>query len=240
MPLPPFLSRFMPGEITITSPLVSLIGVNLVTIVFAILGNWDLASVIFIYWAQSVMIGIFAFLSILFTDTSAIADTMAENPAVPGAVLGGPGPVRTLQAALLKLFLAGFFAVHYGAFHAGYFFFITDFSLFGPVSFDDPGILVSCGLFLAIHAWSFLFYRKRGKAAALGMMTQFMEPYARIFPMHLTIIFGSFIILGLQSFGITTTLPVLVFFLVLKTVADIAAHLKKHAVPEGQVSLPFG
>jgi hypothetical protein len=233
MPLPPFPARFMPGETTITSPLVSLIAVNLVTIVFAIMGNWDLASVIFIYWAQSVIIGIFAFLSILFVDTSAIADTMAENPAVPGAVLGSPAPVRKLQAAFLKLFLAGFFAVHYGAFHAGYLFFITGFSLFGPVSYDDPGILISVGLFLAIHAWSFLFYRKSGKAAALGMMTQFMEPYARIFPMHLTIIFGSFIILGLQFFGITTTLPVLVFFLVLKTVADISAHVKKHAGPEG-------
>lgn len=233
MPRPPFLARFMPGQTTFNSPLVSLIAVNLVTIVFAIVGNWDLATVIFIYWAQSVIIGIFACLSILFVDTAALADTMAEHPAVPGAVSGSPAPARRILAGLLKLFLAGFFAVHYGTFHAVYFFFITDFSLFGPVSYTDPGILVSIGLFFALHAWSFFFYRKRGTAAALGMMTQFTEPYARIFPMHLTIIFGSFIILGLQFFGITTTLPVLVFFLVVKTIADISAHIKKHAVPKG-------
>jgi hypothetical protein len=235
MPLPPILGRFMPGETTITSPLVSLVAVNLVTIVFAVIGNWDLATVIFLYWAQSVIIGVFACLSILITDTSAIADGILEKTPVSVS----PAPARKVLAFTFKLFLAGFFAVHYGTFHAVYFFFIAGSGIFGPVSYSDPGITLSCGLFFAIHAWSFLFHRKRGTEGAREMMTQFMEPYARIIPMHLTIIFGSFIILGLQFFGITTTLPVLVFFLLLKTLADVSAHIKKHAVPEEKSDQPL-
>ena len=46
--------------------------------------------------------------------------------------------------------------------------------------------------------------------------------------MHLTIIFGSIVILALGVFGITSTLPVLVLFLLLKTYSDITAHLIKH------------
>jgi hypothetical protein len=229
MPAPPFLSRILPGEITLTPPLVSLVAANLLTIVLAVLGNWDLATVVFIYWAQSVIIGIFAFLSILFTDTSAMADGITQTT----TLWDGSKTVRKGNAGTFKVLMAGFFAIHYGGFHLGYYFFIVGSGIFGPVNFSDPGIVISCGLFFAIHAYSFLYNRKRGKAAAADMMMQFMGPYDRILPMHLTIIFGSFIILGLGFFGITSVTPVLVLFLLLKTYADVAGHLKKHLlIPE--------
>jgi hypothetical protein len=50
--------------------------------------------------------------------------------------------------------------------------------------------------------------------------------------MHLTIIFGSMVIMVLELLGITTTLPVLVLFLLLKTYSDISAHLIKHEQEE--------
>jgi hypothetical protein len=50
--------------------------------------------------------------------------------------------------------------------------------------------------------------------------------------MHLTIIFGSIVIFALEVFGITSTMPVLVLFLVLKTYSDITAHLIKHEKEE--------
>ena len=232
MTVPPFLARILPGEITLTPPLVSLIAGNLLTIVLAVLGNWDLATVVFIYWAQSVIIGIFAFLSILFTDTSAMADGITETTTLPD----GSKLVRKGNPGTFKVLMAGFFAFHYGFFHLIYFFFIVDSGIFGPVGFSDPGIANSCGLFFAIHAYSFLYHRQRGKAAVADMVMQFMEPYDRILPMHLTIIFGSFIILGLGFFGITTVTPVLVLFLLLKTYADVAGHLKKHLLIPEQLS----
>ena len=195
----------------------------------AVLGNWNLATVVFIYWAQSVIIGIFAFFSILFTDTSAMADRITETTTMPD----GTKVVRKGNPGTFKVMMAGFFALHYGAFHLIYYFFIVGSGIFGPVGFSDPGIVISCGLFFAIHAYSFLYHRQRGKAAVADMMVQFMGPYDRILPMHLTIIFGNFIIIGLGLFGITTVTPVLVLFLLLKTYADVAGHLKKHLlIPE--------
>jgi hypothetical protein len=46
--------------------------------------------------------------------------------------------------------------------------------------------------------------------------------------MHLTILFGSVVVLLLQLAGIKTVMPVLVLFLVLKTYADLAMHMRKH------------
>jgi hypothetical protein len=56
----------------------------------------------------------------------------------------------------------------------------------------------------------------------------FFRPYNRIIPMHMTIIFGSIVVLVLQLLGFTTVLPVLVLFLILKTYMDIRMHLRKH------------
>jgi len=51
----------------------SLIFANVVTIMLAILGNWDLTTVLFIYWSQSVIIGLFAVISMLGADTVTLA-----------------------------------------------------------------------------------------------------------------------------------------------------------------------
>jgi len=46
--------------------------------------------------------------------------------------------------------------------------------------------------------------------------------------MHLTVLFGSIVIFVLEVIGITSTIPVLVLFLLLKMYSDIKAHIIKH------------
>jgi hypothetical protein len=50
--------------------------------------------------------------------------------------------------------------------------------------------------------------------------------------MHLTIIFGSFVMFALHVIGINASLPVLVLFLLLKTYTDLDMHQQKHAGEE--------
>jgi hypothetical protein len=69
----PGLARIVPGDIQFTPPVISLLFANLVTIVLAIAGHWDVATVMFIYWAQSVIIGIFTVITLLGIDTSALS-----------------------------------------------------------------------------------------------------------------------------------------------------------------------
>jgi Family of unknown function (DUF6498) len=224
MQFPGPLSGVLPGDLIHNFPLVSLIFVNLVTIVLAIIGNWDAATVMFIYLTQSLIIGFFTVVSLLTADTATLAAELEK----PIREQGGAATVTPRFAFFYQCFLAGFFTLHYGLFHWGYYSFIAESGLFGTVNLSDPGIWLSCGLFLANHLYSYITFRHDGPKGAGYINEQFFTPYRRIIPMHLTIIFGSIVIFVLQVIGITSTLPVLVLFLVLKTYSDITAHLMKH------------
>jgi len=225
---PVIITRVIPGDLLHNFPVLSLIFANLVTIVLAILGNWDLATVMFIYWAQSIIIGIFSVISILSADT----DAMRANLQKPIDERGGTDKITPGFARFYLCIMAGFFSLHYGLFHWGYYTFIVESGIFGTVNFADPGIWISCGLFFANHIYSHMTYRHKGPKDFRYVNEQFFTPYRRIIPMHLTIIFGSIVILALGIFGITSTLPVLVLFLLLKTWSDITAHLIKHEQEE--------
>ena len=228
MVLIPGLSRILPGEITVTPPVISLLFANIVTIVLAIVQHWDLATVMFIYWAQSIIIGIFTVIALLSADNASLASDLGK----PIRERGGSGTISTRHVRAYTCLLAGFFTLHYGLFHWGYYAFIVESGIFGSVNFLDPNIWFSCGLFFANHLYSHITYRYEGPKGAGYINEQFFRPYQRIIPMHLTIIFGSIVVFALQVFGIDATMPVLVLFLLLKTRSDISAHLAKHAHEE--------
>jgi hypothetical protein len=228
MQFPAIVGRILPGEVIHDFPVLSLILANAVTIVLAILGNWDLTTVLFIYWSQSVIIGIFAVISMLGADTAALAADLDKPLKDPGRTQR----CSTRHVWLYKSSLAGFFALHYGLFHWVYFSFLVESGIFGPVNFSDPGIWLSCGLFFANHLYSHIRYRHEGPRGTGFIGEEFFSPYQRIIPMHMTIIFGSIVVTALQIFGIESTLPVLVLFLLLKTRSDISAHRIKHAQKE--------
>lgn len=227
MQLSSLTPRILPGNFIHDLPLLSLISANLITIVLAIWGNWDLATVMFSYWVQSVMIGVFTALSLL------TAGSAREWPAPPA---GDPGQatIAALQkySSILGRFgLTLFFIVHYGIFHLVYFMFIVGSGLFGPVNFSEPGLYLSCGLFFCNHLYSFIAHWNVHIRETGG--DDFIAPYHRILPMHMTIVFGSMAIFALQDAGISSTMPVLGLFLLLKTWADCAAHIARHAPQAG-------
>ena len=225
MTLPSPLSRIVPGEIEFTPPLISLLFANLVTIVFAVLNHWDAATVMFIYWAQSVIIGFFAVLTLLslkITDVEMTGKTSS----------GKKDPPRKLSRREIlfgKAIIAGFFTLHYGFFHWAYYSFIVDSGLFGPVETGSTGILLTCGLFFVNHLYSYFYHRKNQWQGFDAVSDLFIGPYQRIIPMHVTIVFGGIILLILQMVGIDATLAVLVIFLLFKTWADLGGHIQKHA-----------
>ena len=221
---PVIITRIIMEDLIHNYPVVSLIFANLITIGLAILGSWDAATVMFVYWAQSVVIGIFSVISILGADT----ENLLKNLQKPIDEQGGTGKVTSRFTWTYKCILAGFFTLHYGLFHWGYYSFIVGSAIFGTVNFADPGIWLSCALFFANHLYSYITYRHKGAKDYRYVNEQFFSPYRRIIPMHLTIIFGSVFLLGLEVLGITTTLPVLVLFLLLKMYSDISAHLIRH------------
>jgi len=228
MQFPAPLSRVFPGDLLHNIPVISLIFANVVTIVLAVIGGWDLATVLFVYWAQSIIIGIFSVISLLGADTA----TLQADLKKPIDERGGSEKISSRFVWFYKCMLAGFFCLHYGLFHWGYYAFIVESGFFGTVNFSDPNIWLSCALFFANHLYSHITYRHEGPKGSGYINEQFFTPYRRIIPMHLTIIFGSIVIFVLAVAGIPSTLPVLVLFLLLKMYSDISAHLIKHYMEE--------
>lgn len=196
--------------------LFSLILSNLITIGFAFALNLDIMTILWVYWCQSVIIGLFNFFRIL----------SLKNFSSRGLKVNGRG-VETTSA--IKVMLAFFFAFHYGFFHLIYAFFLGAFTfanmtgttLLSASAFGYIGFMAF--IFFANHLFSFLYNLKKdvGKQNIGRVMAY---PYARIIPMHLTIIFGGmFLVTGAGG-------PiVLVFFLGLKTLADVAMHFSEHS-----------
>jgi hypothetical protein len=184
------------------APLLSLLVANGITIALALVQDWSLGTVLAVYWFQSVTIGLFTVVRLL------------------GVPPGADGRGRFQGVAL-----AGFFALHYGLFHLVYLVFIATFAFTGMYGFADPlGIALGCTVFFLNHLVSYLWYRPREAEAPMQI---FAEPYARIVPMHLTIIAGGFVTALLP--GAPGSRLVLLLFLLLKTGADVVAHQKKHA-----------
>jgi hypothetical protein len=153
------------------------------------------ATVIWIYWIQSVIIGIFNFLDIL---------TIKNYDKNEFRMNSKPGTTDS------KGCTAWFFLLHYGAFHFAYFFFLA-FKYLGQAN----GRMVMLGT-AAFFIESIISFRRKKEIEAqkkFNLGTLFFLPYLRIIPMHLTIIFPAFM-----------NWKPSIFFLLLKTLADVILY----------------
>jgi hypothetical protein len=230
---------------------------NLLTIVFAVAFGWSLMTMLWGYWLQSVIIGVFAFLQLLRMALGGgfSVPTAASSKHFTGAASSAIVIAPKAKSKQMPITTAFFFAFCYGFFHLIYAVFLSSFSrtdIFGgllgfaagfPVSeiqqqspfpafgsTDVSGILLMGLLFFSAHLYSFLKnYIFDKKETEPNITIVFFEPYSRILPMHLTIIFGGFIAMLSAGLGIGfAEEAILVLFMLLKTYVDIDAHNKKH------------
>jgi hypothetical protein len=162
-----------------------------------------------VYWFQSITIGFFNFIRIL----------QLKEFSTEGFKINGQ-PVQPTQST--KIFTAFFFLFHYGFFHFVYLIFLLT-GTFAKVYGNGPNfiglkhIFLTALLFFINHLFSYFYNRPRDtKKQKIGSLMFY--PYARIIPMHLTIIF---------SFSFGGALPL---FLMLKTFADGIMHVVEHNV----------
>lgn len=183
-----------------------LIVANLFTLVVALVEQWELSFVMWIYWGQSVVIGYFNWKRMRsLKQFSTEGFTMNDSP-VP--------PTKEGQRRI-----STFFAVHYGFFHAGYLaFLISDKNDLSVLNIF--GMLVCIIVFFFNHRLSFRHNLKNDLKKKPNIGTMMFFPYARILPMHLTIILG-------DQFS-DAAKNGLLFFLMLKTVSDWIMHVIEH------------
>lgn len=195
-----------------------LVVANACTIYYALTEHWSLVVLMLVYWGQSIIIGLFNFLRIL----------QLKNFSTSGFKINWREALATYGT---KMFVAFFFLVHYGFFHVIYFIFI--FSYFSgvggwgvapsiPVQASFLAIGVSVLIFFINHAFSFFYNRKADESVRRNIGEVMFSPYARIVPMHATILLGFN-----PAFGASGTFA-LPLFLVLKAVMDVVMHYAEH------------
>jgi hypothetical protein len=187
---------------------------NVIVVAFAINEQWNLVTLLWIYWAQSVIIGVFTVFKILdLTRFSTDGFYINDQPVAPTE--------RT------KRFTAHFFALHYGIFHLMYFGFLAGYTFFGFGTAPPLGtaaasaffILTSVALFFANHLYSYLHNREQERKLKRNIGSMMFLPYARIIPMQLSLVLGAILVDQVA----------LILFLALKTIADVIMHVAEHA-----------
>jgi hypothetical protein len=206
MPVIPTIRHLFGGPTSGRDPSAwSLLAANLIAIGLALWERWDLAPLIWIYWSQSCIIGWFNFARILSLKEFSTENFKINNR--PAA------PTKGTQ-----LFTAFFFLVHYGTFHLVYLVFLQKQR---PLEVSDHGpVLICIGIFFVNHLFSFLHNLEGDRRQKRNIGKLMFFPYARIIPMHLTIILGAEVAGGPS---------VLLLFLILKTVADLVMHGVEHS-----------
>ncbi|MES2329091.1 MAG: DUF6498-containing protein [Bacteroidota bacterium] len=160
------------------------------------------STVVWIYWFQSITIGLFNFLELLTIKDETLTTDRAHTK--PGS-------------ALLSNWSAWFFLFHFGIFHLVYcVFLMIDF---GVRSINKTILLTGISAFFLECVINFIRHKRRERTTTVNFGVLFFLPYLRVIPMHLMIILPAF-------FGWKPSL----LFLVLKTFMDILSFSLYHHI----------
>jgi hypothetical protein len=185
--------------------IIPLVIANLSPLYGVLFEDWSIFQVMFLFWSETAIIGLFSAFKLI-------------------KVIGP-----------LAIVAIPFFSFHFGMFMFGHLTFI--YTMFGTgtnySSFIPPlslileslnGLELSILLLFISHGISFYVnFIQKGEYLLAKENKQAISPYGRVVVMHLTIIFGGWIILGLHS-----PVGALVLLVIGKIVLDINSHLRAH------------
>ncbi len=183
-----------------------LIGANCVPLIGVLFFRWRLSEVMVLFWAESAVIGFYNVLKLVKVDKWG------------------------------TLFTAPFFIGHYGGFMTGHFLFIYYFFVLGlPTKTVEEHVLTAlANLFIPLWPALLALFFSHGVSYVVNFLGQkeyekmttkqlMNDPYKRIVIMHLTIIFGGWLIMLFK-----TSLPALVLLIIFKIVVDLNGHRNEH------------
>ena len=157
----------------------ALIGFNVVLIIQYRQDVKEYTTIIWLYWCQSVLIGLFNFVDML--------TLRSENISVENMTINDR-PATVKQA---KGCLPWFFLIHYGGFHIGYMIFLfVDFKI---TDIDFSSFKWSLLALAISYVFFFIQNKIRYSHIKRSIAAIFFTPYLRIVPMHLTILLPKFL-----------------------------------------------
>lgn len=208
----------------------ALITMNLIPLFGVMALDWDVGTIILLYWLENVVIGLLNIVKIISCrgDLPRARATVANNRLIPTDQNSDDRPRRFLGGLI---FLAVFFSFHYGMFCMGHYMFIESAFEDLPRLADIPSALFSGFLFWSLlgltlsHIVSMIvnFYGK-GEYLTCSPNSQMFMPYTRIVVLHMVIIFS-----GTLAVMFEEGLAMLILLVAIKTCVDLAAHQVEHS-----------
>lgn len=187
--------------------IIPLIIVNLIPLIGVLFLDWSLFQVLFLYWTESGVIGVYNIFKLI--KVSGWASVLV----VPFFIIH-----YGMFMGIHLMFLVGFFG---SGLNSNSFFpsFEVLTSLFRTVAVPTMILVISHGI---SFFWNFIGHREYEHTNG---PTQMNAPYKRIVIMHLTIIFGAWVVVAFKE-------PILgvVLLVVLKIIIDLFSHLNAHGV----------
>lgn len=207
----------VPFDRSKTWPLAAAIFLNLIPVAGVLFWGWSAFALIVLYWLENIVIGVRTLVS-MFAN---VAVTDRGN-------------------WLAALFLGAFFTFHYGLFCFGHGVFVM--AMFGGNLNGDSILDLGAGVralfaaqtnlfigFLSVVAWQvvqFVIFIMGGEVKRTTVSELMGAPYPRIIALHVTIIFGGFVLLLLNQ-------PVagIVVLALVKMAYDVGALLRRPKAP---------
>ncbi|HVQ01044.1 MAG TPA: DUF6498-containing protein [Candidatus Thermoplasmatota archaeon] len=194
----------------------ALILTNLITISFAFMNHWAFSTIIWVYWCQTLIIGLFAFLRVVrLTDISH----------------HGVERIQPKMYNRLKLRNSALFIAHFTVVQGCLTFILGAF--LGPVTNQNGTILLSSSLlFFCNHLFSYYYNRKKDSPVRKNIGIMVVRPYLRLLPLFVAFLFiGMFVAAFFLVRDQQLAPAAYVVLFVLKTGADVIAHMLEHRIP---------
>jgi hypothetical protein len=198
-------TREMASEARHDHSLLALIASNLFALLIAFFSGMKLRDLLVVYAMQGLIIGVMHAIRIL-----SLTRFQAENFRM------GDRPMRETMGDKLKV--AVFLLLHYGGFHVV----ALGLLLHGKPPGGSALGYLACGLVFALnHAYSMLHNVRNDARGRPSIAVMMFLPYARVLPMHVTVVIGA---------GAYHTPGLFLTFAGLKILADAVMHVVEHYV----------
>jgi len=219
----------------------AIIAVNLIPAAGLLFLKWDVFSVVFLYWFENVVLGVYQALRMIMA-TGAPSLPVRTVTISSGRVLQEEFQRKMGQVApMMKFFLIPFFCVHYGIFTAAHGAFVMGFFGNGGlqrthgIAFRMPSDVGPAMMALVI-IYSFIFVKdyvigQQGKTESAPQLM--MEPYGRIVALHLFIMVSGIFV---TRFRIAP--QILLAVVLAKTAWDCRTDSRRRAPPSATTALP--
>ena len=220
------------GRSAFTLPQIALLLANLIPVFGVLFMDWDVGSIIVLYWAENLVVGLYTIVKMLVT--------------------GGPGAIGHIL----------FFCVHYGGFAAVHGMFVLKLTKYAGISPQQavetswPGPLelvekiyhmvasildaapdeflwVLLAMLLS-HGVSFLLlFIGQGEYRETRISNLMRAPYQRVAILHIAVIIGAFFVARMES-----PMGLLLALVALKTGMDIILHNRAHENKQSASAAP--